>query len=89
MAKLHFYIAGLSLGMDTARLNTITASLVPSHKLSEILREIVIRIQQGYSLLAPVPPETMHIFYATSAISAIATKEEIRHLIQNPLKTEG
>jgi hypothetical protein len=74
MAKLHFDIARLMLGMEIARLNTVTTSLVSSHKLCEILQEVVLRMQEGYSLLAAVRPETMHIFYATSAISAVATK---------------
>jgi hypothetical protein len=89
IAKIHFDIAGLIFGMDMARLSTITASLLPSHKLCEILREIVIRMPQGYSPLAPVRPETIHIVYATSAISAIATKETIRLPIQVTLKTKG
>jgi hypothetical protein len=89
VAKLHFDIASLTLGLNMAPLSTITASLVPSQKLCEILREIVIKMPQGYSLLAPVRPESMHIFYAASAISAIATQEMIRLLIQIPLKTDG
>jgi hypothetical protein len=43
---------------------------------------------QGYSLLAPVRPESMHIFYGTSAVTAIVTKEAIRLVIQIPLKTD-
>jgi hypothetical protein len=70
------------------RLNTVTASLVPSQKLCEILREIVLRVPQGYSLLASVRPESMHVFYATSAVSVIATQETIRLVIQIPLETD-
>jgi hypothetical protein len=74
--------------MKIARLNSVTTSLVSSHKLCEILREIVLRMPQGYSLLAPVRPESMHIFYATSTVTVIATKETIRLVIQIPLKTD-
>jgi hypothetical protein len=72
------------LGIEMARLNTVTARLVLSHKLCEILRKILLIMPQGYSLLAPVRPESMHIFYATSAVTAIATKETIRLVIQIP-----
>jgi hypothetical protein len=49
----------------------------------------MLKMPQRYSLLAAVRPESMHLFYANSAISAIATQKTIRLLIQIPLKTDG
>jgi hypothetical protein len=72
-----------------ATLNKLTASLILSHRLREILHEILVRIEPGSTPLTTFNPETMHVFYATVAIAALPTPEAIRRLIQIPLRTDG
>jgi hypothetical protein len=67
----------------------LTASLIHSHRLHEVLQEILVGIEPGYFLLTTIKPETMHVFYTTVAIAALATPETILLLIQMLLRTEG
>jgi hypothetical protein len=57
--------------------------------LRDILQEILVRLEPGYTLLATLKPEAMHIFYASVSITAFATPEAIRLVIQIPLRTES
>jgi hypothetical protein len=71
----------LSLGMAT--LHRLTASLLPSHKLFAILRDIY--MHQGYTFKTALKPENIHLFYASLEVAVLATSEAIRLTVQLPL----
>jgi hypothetical protein len=86
--KIYTDLTSLTLSLDMAALHRLTASLLPSHKLFEILRDIYVQLEQGYTFIATLKPENMHLFYASSEFTALATEEAIRLIIQIPLRTE-
>jgi hypothetical protein len=86
--KIYIDLTSLTLSLDMAALRRLTASLLSSHKLLEILRDIYLQLEQGYTFMATLKPENMHLFYASSETTALATEEAIRLIIQIPLRTE-
>jgi hypothetical protein len=88
LMKVYTDITNLALSLDIAALHKLTASLLPSHKFFEILRDIHVQLDQGYSLITNLKPENMHLFYASAEIAALATSDAIRLIVQIPLRTE-
>jgi hypothetical protein len=88
LMKLYTDITNLALSLDIAALHKLTASLVPSHKLFEILRDIYVQLDQDYTFIAALKPENMHLFYESADIAAVATSDAVRLIIQIPLRTE-
>ncbi|PNF40358.1 hypothetical protein B7P43_G03254 [Cryptotermes secundus] len=86
--KIYTDLTSLALSLDMATLHRLTTSLLPSHKLFAILRDIYVQLEQGYSFITALKPENMHLFYASSEIAVLATSEAIRLIIQLPLRTE-
>ncbi|PNF23742.1 hypothetical protein B7P43_G17246, partial [Cryptotermes secundus] len=86
--KFYTDITSLVLSLDMATLHRLTASLLPSHKLFAILRDIYVQLEQGYSFITALNPENMHLFYASSGVAVLATSEAIRLIVQLPLRTE-
>jgi hypothetical protein len=89
LMRIYADITNLALSLDMATLHKLTASLLPSQKLFAILRDIYVQLDQGYTFITVLKPENVHIFYAASEITALATGEAIHLIIQVPLKTES
>ena len=81
-------IASVALSLDLPMSHRLTASLLPSHKLFAILRDIYVQPEQGYSFITALKPENMHAFYESAQAAVLATQEAIRLVIQLPLRHE-
>jgi hypothetical protein len=88
LMKVYTDVATLALSLDMATLHRLTASLLSSHKLFAILSDIYVQLDQGYTLIAALKPENMHLFYASSEIAVLATSDAIRPVVQIPIRTE-
>ena len=88
LMKRYADVSGVQLSLDLATSHRLTASLLPSHKLFAILRDIYVQLEQGYSFITALKPENMHVFYASAEVAVLATEEAIRLIIQLPLRNE-
>ncbi|PNF30504.1 hypothetical protein B7P43_G10878 [Cryptotermes secundus] len=86
--KMYTAISSITLSLDLAMTHRLTASLLPSHKLFAILRDIYVQLEQGYSFITALKPENFHVFYASAQVAVLATEEAIRLVIQLPLRHE-
>jgi hypothetical protein len=59
--KIYTDLTSLTLSLDMAALHRLTASLLSSHKLLGILRDIYVQLE-GYTFIATLKPENMHLF---------------------------
>ena len=78
LSKLYTDIGEVFFALVLASLNKLTVSLLPSKKLMYILQSILIHLDPGIGLIAPLKPEFMYIYYEAIQIAAVASPHAIR-----------
>jgi hypothetical protein len=54
LMKLYSDLIDLTLSLDMATLNKLTAGLIPPHRLREMLQEVLVRMEPGYTPLTTI-----------------------------------
>ena len=88
LSKLYTDIGEVFFALVLASLNKLTVSLLPSKKLMYILQSILIHLDPGIGLIAPLKPEFMYIYYEAIQIAAVASPHAIRLFLQMPLRED-
>jgi hypothetical protein len=88
LSKLCADIGEIFFALELASLNKLTVSLLPFKKLMYILQSILIHLEPGLGLVAPLKPEFKYIFYEAIQITAVASPHAIRLFLQMPLRED-
>jgi hypothetical protein len=77
--QLQQSVMRLQEGLDISATGRLSSVLIPPHKLSTILREVILKLPQDVSLISGFTVENMYIYYEVAKVQAYATVATLPH----------
>jgi hypothetical protein len=86
VVQLQQSVMSLQEGLETSATGRLSSVLIPPHNLSNILKEVILKLPPDVSLVAGFTIENMYVYYDVATVQAYATTTANRLVVRLPLR---